>query len=59
MKTMIINIKASIEVSDDFDINNISLCENYFDKLTGQEFFVPKSQDFRVIDYIDIIEEVE
>lgn len=47
---------ATIEVSEDFDINNVSLCENYVDKYTGAEMFVPKSEDFRVVDYYDIKE---
>ena len=62
-KRLTINIKATIEVGEDFNVDNIVLCKLETDSYTGCEMFLPKTKDFKVIDYLDVVaintEEVE
>lgn len=54
MKTMRVRIEADIEVSDDFDINEIAIGKYVEDSLADTEYILLKDHDFRVIDYHDI-----
>lgn len=52
MKTVKIQLIATIEISEDFDINDLALTQYYADGL-DVENFLPSSEDFRVVDYIE------
>lgn len=53
MVEKIINIKVKVEVGEDFNIQDLAVCK-YVDD--NGEVFIPKDSDFKVIEYLEIIE---
>jgi len=48
-------IKVIIEVDEDFNNDDLAICK-YEDDGFGNEMFLPKSEDFEVLDYLSIEE---
>ncbi len=53
MKEIIVNVKAKIEVGEDFDLCKLALCQ-YVDN--AGEVFVPQTDEFKVIEYLETLE---
>ena len=51
-----VRIELSIEVGDDFDINDLAVGKYVEESIADAEFILLKDDDFRVIDYHEIIE---
>ena len=56
MKTIRVKLDVDIEVSDDFDIQMLAVGKYYEDSIADAEMILLKDDDFRVVDYHEIIE---
>jgi len=56
MKTIRVRLDVDIEVSDDFDIQELAVGKYYEDSIADAEMILLKDDDFRVVDYHEITE---
>lgn len=55
-KKVIVNIVVALEVDEEFDVKKELAVVAYRDNIGGIENYLPKTDDFEVLDYISIKE---
>ena len=54
----IVTIIVKVKVKKDFDVQQLAVCKYEDNTYDDTELYLPKTEDFEVVDYIDIEEDL-